>query len=91
MMRRLGPFLAVCVSSVLGLAATSAEDLTDRPDGVGRHARPMEIQAVDSFDYFIASGFHGAPQAGQAFPAAASEAYDLLIADYRRRFSRYAL
>jgi endo-alpha-1,4-polygalactosaminidase (GH114 family) len=42
----------------------------------------MEIQDVDSFDYFIAPGFNGAPQAGQAFQAAAPEPYDMLIADY---------
>jgi len=42
----------------------------------------MEIRDVDSFDYFIAPGVNGAPRAGQAFQAAAPEAYDMLIADY---------
>jgi uncharacterized protein (TIGR01370 family) len=82
MVRRLCSILAIFVFSVLNLAATSAEDVKDRPDDEGRHARPMEIQAVDSFDYFIAPGVDGAPRAGQAFQAAAPEAYDMLIADY---------
>jgi hypothetical protein len=42
----------------------------------------MEIQTVDRLDYFIALGFQGSPQAGQAFQAAAPEPYDMLIADY---------
>jgi endo-alpha-1,4-polygalactosaminidase (GH114 family) len=42
----------------------------------------MKIHHVDSFDYFIAPGVDGAPNAGQAFQAAAPEPYDMLIADY---------
>jgi uncharacterized protein (TIGR01370 family) len=82
MIRPLRSFLAIFVFSVLGLAATWAEDVKDRDHDEGRHARPMEIGDVDSFDYFIAPGFDGAPRAGQAFQAAAPEAYDMLIADY---------
>jgi hypothetical protein len=82
MIQPLRSFLEILVFSALGLAATSADDATDRPDADGRHTRPMEIHDVDSFDYFIAPGFNGAPLAGQAFPAAAPEAYDMLIADY---------
>jgi endo-alpha-1,4-polygalactosaminidase (GH114 family) len=81
MIRPLRSFLAIFVISALGLAMTSAEDMKDR-DAEGRHARPMEIQDVDSFDYFIAPGVNGAPRAGQAFQAAAHEEYDMLIADY---------
>jgi len=82
MIRPLRSFLAICMFSVLGLAATSAEDERDRDHAEGRHARPMEIQDVDSFDDFIAPGVNGAPLAGQAFQAAAPEPYDMLIADY---------
>jgi hypothetical protein len=62
MIRPLRSFLAIFVFSVLGLAATSAEDATDRADAEGRHAKPMEIQDVDSFDDFIAPGVNGAPR-----------------------------
>jgi endo-alpha-1,4-polygalactosaminidase (GH114 family) len=82
MIRPLRSFLAIFAFSLAGLAATSADDGTDRADPDGRHMRPMEIQDVDSFDYFIAPGFDGAPQAGQAFQAAVPEPYDMLIADY---------
>jgi endo-alpha-1,4-polygalactosaminidase (GH114 family) len=79
MIRPLRSFLAIFVLSALGLATTSAADVKD---GEGHRSRPMDIQDVDSFDYFIAPGFDGAPQAGQAFQAAAHEDYDMLIADY---------
>jgi endo-alpha-1,4-polygalactosaminidase (GH114 family) len=82
MIRPLRSFLAIFVFSVLGLAAISAEDVKDRADAEGRHAKPMEIRDVDSFDYFIAPGVNGAPRSGQAFQAAVPEAYDMLIADY---------
>ena len=79
MIRPLRSFLAIFLFSALGLAMTSAEDAKDIE---GHRSRPMGIQDVDSFDYFIAPGFNGAPQAGQAFQAAAHEDYDMLIADY---------
>jgi uncharacterized protein (TIGR01370 family) len=82
MMRPLRSFLAIIVLSVLGLTVASAEDARDRPDDEFRYSRPKDIHAVDSFDYFIAPGVNGAPLSGQAFQAAAGEAYDMLIADY---------
>jgi len=82
MIRPLRSFLAIVVFSLLGLATTSAEDARDRDHAEGRHLRPMEIQDVDSFNYFIAPGFNGAPQPGQAYQAAAPEPYDMLISEY---------
>jgi endo-alpha-1,4-polygalactosaminidase (GH114 family) len=73
-------FVAIFLFLVLGLAAASAEDGADRSGDGGRHARL--IRHVDSFDYFIAPGVDGAPRSAQAFQAAASEPYDMLIADY---------
>jgi endo-alpha-1,4-polygalactosaminidase (GH114 family) len=79
MTRLLRLFVAIFLFSALGLAAAWAEE-TDRSGDEGRHARL--IRHVDSFDYFIAPGVDGAPRSGQAFQAAASEPYDMLIADY---------
>jgi hypothetical protein len=82
MIRALRSFLAIFAFSVLVIAATSAEDVKDSDHDEGRYTRPMDIRDVDSFDYFIAPSFNGAPAAGQAFQAAAPEPYDMLIADY---------
>jgi hypothetical protein len=71
MIGSLRSFLAVFAFSVLGLVAASAEDTTDRDDANSRQVRAMAIQDVDSFDYFIAPSFDGAPRPGQAFQAAA--------------------
>ena len=66
--------------SLFGVAAAVAQEPLDRSADEQRHARL--IQHVESFDYFIAPGRNGAPTAGEAFQAAASEPYDMLIADY---------
>src|SRR6516225_3721937 len=82
MKRFLRSFLAIVAFSLLGLAPASADDVRDRDHAEGRHARPMDIQDVESFNYFIAPGFNGAPLSQQAFQAAAPEPYDMMIADY---------
>jgi|SRR5579883_417356 len=72
--------VTIFLFSALGVAAAVAQEDADRSGDAERHARLM--RHVDSFDYFIAPGVDGAPRSGQAFQAAASEPYDMLIADY---------